>query len=213
MPVADSPAYPTYLVPQPMYCWLNNQDLTSGLLIRRTSQPNSVDEAGKLLPDQLSSPTVDLARHFSVNLLGDFQVADTAWVLCKGEAKELLAASWQPGELGQLPTADQAQCLPLTEWGYYWLLVGELHNCEFDSGGEVFTCQVCHAPTRSNYWHFELHFYTKAGDVYSLEDKQRKKVAPKIRAWLQDYVYTHPPEAVPSIAAWPESLYISSQLS
>lgn len=183
----------------------------TGLLVRRTSRPGVVDAAGKLLPDQLSSPNYseDLARHFSVNLLGNFQLADAAWILCRGEAKQELASPWSPGEPGLVPTAEQAERLPATEWDYYWMLLAELHDCEFESIGELFTCKVSHAPTRSNYWHFELHFHNQAGDVYLLESKQRKKVAPKIRAWLQDYVYTSPPQSAPSAVEWSETVYLS----
>lgn len=111
---------------------------------------------------------------------------------------------------GQFPEPAEAVCQPDGQWGYYWLSLVELHNCQFTSIGEIFNCYVCHAPTRSNYWHFELHFHTADGDVYALDPKQRKKVAPKIRAWLQDYVYTHPPLSVPAIAVWPVELYTIS---
>ncbi|RZK37044.1 MAG: hypothetical protein EOO61_09530, partial [Hymenobacter sp.] len=109
----ESLIYPFHLVPQPAYCWLNNRHLTEGILLRRTSRPGVIDAAGKLLPDQLSSPNYpeDLARHFSVNLLGNFQIADAAWVISKGEAKDELTSKWNPGEPGMLPTADQARCL------------------------------------------------------------------------------------------------------
>ena len=73
--------------------------------------------------------------------------------------------------------------------------------------GEKFTCHIHHAPTRYNYWHFELHFHNQAGDVFLLEPKLRKKVAPKLRAWLQDYVHTTHLEPPPAAVKWPEVIY------
>ena len=207
MPASSS--YPKYLIPQPTYCHLDGWQVATGLLLRRTSEAAVLDAFGRIRPDQLSHPTEDLARHFSVNLLGNFQVADAAWVVLAGPAKAELVSSWVPGEAGHHPGSAEATLLPPGTWGYYWLAVSELHNCAFESIGETFTCRVCHAPTRSNYWHFELHFYMQTGDVYLLETKQRKKVAPKLRAWLQDYVHTNPPENAPAAVKWPETVYVS----
>ena len=203
------PAYPFHLVPQPHYRLLDSQNFRSGRLLRRTSQPTITDAAGKILPDQLSHPTEDLARHFSVNLLGNFLAADAAWILQPGPAKAQLANAWQPGLPGQCPSPEEAECVAADKWGYYWLLLAELHECSFTSIGEEFVCRVCHAPTRCNYWHFELHFHNRTGDVYALDSKQRKKVAPRLRAWLQDYVQTHPPQTPSIVPAWPESAYAS----
>lgn len=203
----DASTYPVHLVPQPAYRWLEIQHVSSGCVVRRTSQPDVADAAGKILPDQLSHPTEDLARHFSVNLLGDFRISDTAWVVSRGEAKARLTGAWQPGEAGILPAAGEAECTSASYWGYYWLLLREVDGCGFESVGEMFTCYVRHAPTRCNYWHFELHFHNQAGDVYLLETKQRKKVAPKLRAWLQDYVHTSPHELPPTAGPWPHAVY------
>lgn len=203
----DASTYPAHLVPQPFYRRLESQQVVSGRVLRRASQPDVTDMAGKILPDQLSHPTEDLARHFSVNLLGDFQVRDTAWVISRGEAKARLTSAWQPGETGIRPAADEAECTPATHWGYYWLLLQEVHGCEFESIGEKFTCHIHHAPTRCNYWHFELHFHNQTGDVFLLEPKLRKKVAPKLRAWLQDYVHTTHLEPPPAAVKWPEVIY------
>lgn len=117
----DASTYPAHLVPQPFYRRLESQQVVSGHVLRRASQPDVTDTAGKILPDQLSHPTEDLARHFSVNLLGDFQVRDTAWVVSRGEAKARLTSAWQPGEMDIRPAADEAECTPATHWRYYWL--------------------------------------------------------------------------------------------
>ncbi|WP_375417293.1 hypothetical protein [uncultured Hymenobacter sp.] len=211
IPVPDAPVYPLHMVPQPHYRLLNSYHVSGGQVLRRTSQPNVTDTMGKILPDQLSHPTEDLARHFSVNLLGDFQLCDAAWVLRSSPNKAHLASTWQPGEIGQQPSTEEAECVAAENWGYYWLHVAELHECAFTSIGENFICRVCHAPTRCNYWHFELHFHNSTGDVYYLEPKQRKKVAPKLRAWLQDFVHTYPLEAAPTAGFWPEIIYITAK--
>lgn len=193
-----------------MYRRLEIPSLASGLLLRRTSQPDVIDAWGKIRPDQLSDPTEDIARHFSVNLLGNFQLADLPWGINRSVVRERKAefyAPWEPGQQGLLPTSEEAECLPVTEWGYCWLPLQEINGCRFISGEETFVCLACHAPTRCNYWHFELHFHNEQGDVYNLGPSQRKKVARKIRAWLQDYVLTQPPEILPVIPPWPEDVY------
>jgi hypothetical protein len=124
-----------------------------------------------------------------------------------------LFARWIPGESGLLPATDEAYCAPTIDWGYYWFVLAELHGCQFESGGENFVCYVTHAPTRCNYWHFELHFHNQHGDVYYLESKQRRKVAPRIRAWLQDYALAYPPAAALAVPKWPEDVYMAAATS
>ena len=203
--------YPPHLIPRAAYQLLASARFAAGLLLRRCSDPEVVAADGKIRPDQLSHPTEDLARHFSVNLLGTFKLPDAAWIMAPGPARAQLLAAWQPGADGQLPAPEEAFCLSKDQWGYYWLALAELHECRFSSIGEAFTCYVCHAPTCSNYWHFELHFHTAEGDVYALDSKRRKKVAPKIRAWLQDYACTQPPLSAPPAVDWPTALYTVAQ--
>lgn len=197
--------YPDRLLPQPAYLLIDGDQALEGAVARRTPEHLPLlGEDGKILVGQLSSPTEDIARGFSVNLLGQFEVADIGWRLLA----PTLFADWKEGETGLMPQPGEYEYKAAGTWNYYWLDIRDLHGVSFVGAGKQYTCCVCHKPTRSNYWHFELHFHDEDGAVVSqMSSGQKGKAAKRIRPWLIEQVKTAPPEAVPAFDFWPEALY------
>lgn len=197
--------YPDRLLPQPAYLLIDGDQALEGAVARRTPEHLPLlGEDGKILVGQLSSPTEDIARGFSVNLLGQFEVADIGWRLLA----PTLFADWKEGETGLMPQPGEYEYKAAGTWNYYWLDIRDLHGVSFVGAGKQYTCCVCHKPTRSNYWHFELHFHDEDGAVVSqMSSGQKGKAAKRIRPWLIEQVKTAPPEAVPAFDFWPEPLY------
>jgi hypothetical protein len=196
------------LLPQPSYVLVGGDQVLSGAVARRTpTYLPLLGEDGKILVGQLSSPTEDIARGFSVNLLGQFQVEDIGW----RPLVATLYTYWQEGEQGLLPQVEEAEYKEPGTWNYYWLDIRDLHGVSFVGAGKQYTCCVCHKPTRCNYWHFELHFHDETGAVVAQMSRgQIDKAARRIRPWLIEQVKTAPPESVPTYGPWKSSLYSSA---
>ena len=198
--------YPNRLLPQPTYLLIDGEQVSSGAVARRT--PNYeplLGEDGTIIVGQLSSPTEDITRGFSVNLLGQFELQDIPW---RPLAKPLYEY-WQLGEAGLMPQPDEVEYKEERTWNYYWLDIRDLHGVTFKVTGKEYTCCVCHKPTRCNYWHFELHFHDEAGAAVSQMSRgQIDKAARRIRPWLIERVKTAPPKAMPAFGAWPDALYM-----
>ena len=201
--------YPDRLLPQPAYLLIDGDQVLAGAVARRTPEHLPLlAEDGKILVGQLSSPTEDIARGFSVNLLGQFLVEDIGWRLLL----DSLYADWQEGGTGLMPQLEEYEYKPLETWNYYWLDIGDLHGVSFAGSGNQYTCCVCHKPTRSNYWHFELHFHDEDGAVVSnMSSSQKSKAAKRIRPWLIEQVKTAPPQAVPAFGTWPNTIYTTAK--
>jgi hypothetical protein len=200
--------YPGRLLPQPIYLIISGAQISAGAVVRRTPEHLPLlGEDGKILPGQLSSPTEDIARGFSVNLLGLFQIEDVGW----RPLKEDLSKYWEEGEEGLSPQEGEAEYKEPTTWNYYWLDIQDVHGVSFTSSGKQFTCCVCHKPTLCNYWHFELHFHDANGIVVSqMSSNQKGKAARSIRPWLIERVKTSPLH--PKIVLWPSLLYSSESI-
>ena len=86
--------YPARLLPQPNYLLVGGDQVLSGAVARRTpTHLPLLGEDGKILVGQLSSPTEDIARGFSVNLLGQFQIGSHAVCLLAGGGTRFTATS------------------------------------------------------------------------------------------------------------------------
>lgn len=199
-------AYPEdRLVPQVDYLFLDCAHFVStGYLIRRLDHPAVTDAAGMIDEKSFKFPQGDhLVRHFSVSLLGTYEVYDACWkIINKGERAEVLHGAWVPGVPGICPSPDDATLAGDNEWGFFWLPIASLHGQRFQVGNAIYSCQVVHQPTHCNFWHFELRFFDEQGKD-AKEDKYPGKIASGIRAKLMSVAST---VALPP-APWPEPLY------
>jgi hypothetical protein len=98
--------YPDRLLPQSTYLVITGDQVLDGAVVRRTPEHLPLlAEDGKILPGQLSSPTEDIARGFSVHLLGLFQIEDVGWHPLKDDLSE----DWKEGQAGLTPQAGEVE--------------------------------------------------------------------------------------------------------
>lgn len=225
--------YPLHLLPEPTHCLLEAPAIAAGWLLRRTEGPiaflgeRATNGRPYLRADQIASPSQQLPRGLSVNLLGQFRLADAAWVPVTDTGRGFLREYWQPGTAvaapaplathdGQgrpLATPNMA-ATPFHQWDAYALAVAEVEGHALVTTRGTFVVHVRHAPTGWNYWHCELRFrhtadgWADAPGTYS--DNQLRKVGEAIRQAFQEAGLAQPLTAVGSPPLWPAALYDSA---
>ncbi|TGD80812.1 hypothetical protein [Hymenobacter wooponensis] len=215
--------YPAHLLPASTYRLLPPTVLTPGWLLRRTDDAvvflsqRAANGRPYLRADQIASPSQRLPEGLSVNLLGQFQLADAAWAPVTATGRIYLREYWQPNNavIAPAPHADQhMQATPPQQWDAYGLAVAEVNGCPLTTTRGSFVVHVLHAPTGWNYWHCELRFrhttdgWANAPGTYS--DHQLRKVGEAIRQAFQEAGLAQPLTAVGSPQDWPAALYDSA---
>ncbi|MGI4735770.1 MAG: hypothetical protein ACRYG7_11385 [Janthinobacterium lividum] len=209
------------MLPRLSFRLLAAAEVATGWLVRRT--PDAVaflatDRAAngrpKLRPDQLASPPQRLPEGLSVNLLGQFRLADAAWVPATDTGRAYLREYWQPDPALAVPAPlaiRHMQATPLHEWDAYALAVAEVEGYALTTTRGTFVLHMQHAPTGWNYWHCELRFrhttdgWADAPGTYSAN--QLRKVGEAIRQSFQEAGLAQPLAAVGTPLPWPPPLF------
>ncbi len=203
--------YPIHLIPQPTYCLIQPNDWFSNrVLIRVTTDKDVLDpDTGKI---KLSCivPQSDHLRDFSTNLLGTFTEGDTAWQITgTKEARKYFHGSWQPGEKVRLPLFPDEFTFT-TDYGYFFIAIADLEGTVFQSkiGNEPdfeVVCRVIHTPTRCNFWHFSVRWFTDQGDISPQSGNWiGRLLKTQVKTLIQQKARLNPP---PDLAPVPIEIY------
>jgi hypothetical protein len=179
-------SYPDYLLPKPHFKVIQNIELLKkGVLIHYTDSKDNRDLEGFLREDSVVRHRNHI-RDYSNNLLGIFEIEDIFIDITVSERKDYFISPWDLQEVVEAPIYDEDFIIN-NDRGYFFLNIKEIHNKEIhyeDNDPKLSLtaiCKVLHTPTKSNFWHFSLRWYTDQGlDINDLEQKQKKGLQRRI---------------------------------
>ncbi len=165
--------YPKHLLPHKDNKTIVFEDwLQSFFLLRHTPDQDLIDpDTGKLKFNYIVTQS-DHLRDFSTNLLGTYLRADSKIVIRSSKERMLyFNGLWQENEVVEAPKFQEDFEINESR-GCFFLCIGELEGQKVPiSIADKYTgdaiCKILHTPTRSNFWHFSIRWFTESGDAGS----------------------------------------------
>ncbi|SFN24865.1 hypothetical protein [Salegentibacter flavus] len=156
--------YPDILLPKQQYKKIELKKILDKHLLRKTFSNVLINSSTQLLSDET---IVDQSKNlvdYSTNLLGQYKVEHLG-IKIVGEKQEYYNSNWDFTSSPDEPKLD-IDFLNEDEFGFFVLPVDAVEGIKIpykkgDKSDHLSVSRVCHCPTNSNFWHFEVRWFTK----------------------------------------------------
>mgnify|MGYP003114090363 FL=1 len=181
--------YPEILLPKPQYKLIESDKILEENLLRKTNSKTLINPSTQLLKDEV---IVDQSKNlvdYSTNLLGHYKVEHLG-ITIVGEKREYFNFNWDFGSIPVVPNRDE-DFINEQDFGFFVLPVKAVNGIKIpfkkgDDSEHLSESRVCHCPTNSNYWHFEIRWFTRTN---SKEDWMELPKASK-KTWQKSVLGT-----------------------
>ena len=183
-------SYPNKLLPKRYFKLLESDKLKDKnlLLIRSTPDKDILDNLGQIKTKAIASPTSNIIG-YSINLLGVFRIKHSKIEINK-VVRSLYTSNWSPPQDFLRPKKNENRIIK--EKGFFTLKFEKIHNYPYpithpNTGISYnFLCKLEHKPTKSNYWHFELHWFDENGERVIVEKGKIRGVPKMISSSMRE---------------------------
>ena len=184
--------YPTRLLPQSNYKYIEFQDKhTNCFLLRHTDTQNIQDEFGKLLSDCLAAQT-DHLKDYSTNLLSYFAIDDVKIRVLKSSNFDYFTQLWNNDSLNQIPQHNVDFDI-VENRSQFFLRIGSIHGISFDNFDDTLSsksiCKVIHTPINANFWHCSIRWFLDEKDSSEMSKSERRRILSVAKTFLIEKAY------------------------
>lgn len=156
--------YPEILLPKLQYKLIELDKILEENLLRKTNSKSLINPSTQLLKDEVIVDQRKNLVDYSTNLLGHYRVEHLS-VTIVGEKQDYFNYNWDFGSIPVVPQKDE-DFINEQDFGFFVLPVKAVNGIKIpykkgDDSEHLSESRVCHCPTNSNYWHFEIRWFTR----------------------------------------------------
>lgn len=183
--------YPDYLLPQNYYKKIDS-DLSDLCLLRHSHLPQEelLDNIGKLKNEVIAVGGLEKFPDYSTILFGVYNVEDIKLKIINDDYNDYC----KPNTVVKAPSYKKDFIVDDSR-GFWSVMIEKINNKKIKYNNDEFsaTCHIFHTPTKSNFWHFSIHWYIEDIMGYWHENKEfqtvsiRKKLKSEVRGLFKQY--------------------------